>query len=64
MMMKQHVSFASSRTCVKNTKDTVNPQISPWGLICKNEFLGGGLFEGGAYFKIWHFPQRLTYKTT
>ena len=26
---------------------TVNPRISPRGLICKNEFMGGGLFEGG-----------------
>ena len=24
--------------------DTVNPRISSRGLICKNEFLGGGLF--------------------
>ena len=45
---------------------TVNPRTSPRGLICKNEFLGGGLFEGvvaysrgvgaylkgGAYFKV------------
>ena len=28
---------------------TVNPQISPRGLICKNEFLGRGLFNGRAY---------------
>ena len=28
---------------------TVNPRISPRGLICKNECLDGGLFEGGAY---------------
>ena len=26
---------------------TVNPRISSRGLICKNEFLGGGLFDGG-----------------
>ena len=26
---------------------TVNARISPRELICKNEFLGGGLFEGG-----------------
>ena len=25
---------------------TVNPRISPRGLICKNKFLGVGLFEG------------------
>ena len=25
---------------------TANPRISPRGLICKNEFLGGGLFDG------------------
>ena len=39
---------------------TVNPGESPWGLIYKNEFLGGGLFEGrayarGAYFSVWNF---------
>ena len=27
---------------------TVNPRISPRGLICKNKFLGVGLFEGWA----------------
>ena len=28
---------------------TVNPRISPRGLICKNEFLGGGLFQSLAF---------------
>ena len=37
---------------------TVHPRVSLRGLICKNQFLGG------AYFKVWHFPQRLTEKTT
>ena len=27
--------------------ENINPRISPRGLICKNEFLDGGLFEGG-----------------
>ena len=27
----------------------VNPRIGPGGLICKNEFLDGGLIEGKAY---------------
>ena len=26
---------------------TVNPRLSPRGLICKKEFYSGGLFEGG-----------------
>ena len=35
----------------------------PPGLICKNEFLDGGLFEGGgAYIKVWHFPQMVDIK--
>ena len=28
---------------------TVNPRISPRGLISQKIFWGGGLFEGGAY---------------
>ena len=28
---------------------TVNPRISPQGLICKNELFAGGLFEGGSF---------------
>ena len=41
---------------------SLNPPISPQRLVCKNEFLVGGLFKErvysrGAYFKLWHFPQ-------
>ena len=46
--------------------NTVNPRISPRGLICKNEFLGGGLFEGGLFegglFQSLHFPQKVDIK--
>ena len=34
---------------ILTTRITVNPRISSRGLICKNEFLGGGLFEGGLF---------------
>ena len=30
-----------------NSKNTVNPLISPWGLVCKNGFLVGVFFKGG-----------------
>ena len=60
--------LVSSRTCLQFegsshlfkiisvfplSKYTVNLRISPRGLICKTEFLGGGLFEGGGcLFKV------------
>ena len=33
----------------QNLVHTVNPRISTRGLICKNEFLDGGLFQGLAF---------------
>ena len=42
------------------TEHIVNPRTSTWHIISKNELLLGCLFEGGAYFQVWNFPDRLT----
>ncbi len=37
---------------VESSPFLVHRAYSREGLICKNEFLGGGLFEGRAYLKV------------
>ncbi len=37
---------------IRNNRYTVNSQISPRGLIYKDEFYSGSLFKGRAYFKV------------
>ena len=41
---------------------TKNPQISDKGLFAKLNFCISAYAGGGAYFKVWHFPLRLTLK--
>ena len=41
-----HLYAINNYYAISNS-DTVNPQISPSRPICKNDFLGVGLFEGG-----------------
>ena len=46
--------------------NTVNPRINPRGLICKNKFFGGGLFEGclfeGGLFQSLAFSSKVDIK--